>query len=457
MSFSALKLFSIAYHRMVRMHPAERGRDLWFQEEARAERLSNFIRLFFVLAWLSSTCLHAPGNNFWMNLSNLGVGVIWLLWGLGVQYWLTKHAYRPWHKFLTTGVDLFLITAMIFVYQFGSGPAFCLKVPTYFNYFFCIGLASLRFKRSLAVFAGSVAMALYVFLFLYLHLHYGIVYGTNIESTISEKVNAHYVIYQFVYLGVFSFMTYVIAVNVKRLVEMRAFESEMAHRAQERAVVAAGVAHEIKNPLEGIYGAAQLLQEEGKGNPRFIQMILKDSIRLNETVQQFLRFSRPFATHTAAFDVVAFVREFCREQNEIGAAQGTANAGGAPFAFDSNKEAQSLLSDEEGLRQILLNLVQNARRYQPAGKPVRINTEVRDDVVEIRVEDEGEGVPEAKRKQLFEPFFTTSARGTGLGLAISRKIARELGGDLYYEPMPVGSRFVLVVRNHESEEKQGIE
>ena len=62
------------------------------------------------------------------------------------------------------------------------------------------------------------------------------------------------------------------------------------------------------------------------------------------------------------------------------------------------------------------------------------------------LEDGGEGVSEDQRGNLFEPFFTTSAKGTGLGLAISRKIARELGGELYYEALEPGSRFTLVVK-----------
>jgi|GEM_PF-1420362 len=452
-----LRRLALGYHRLLRMHPVERGRDLWFQEEARAERLSNFIRIVYILAWLASTLLHAPGNTYWMNLSNLGVGFLWLGWSLFVQVWLWHRPYRLYHKFITTAMDMIMVTLMIFLYQYSAGPVFCLKVPTFFSYFCCIGLAALRFKRSLAVWAGCLAVGFYASLFLYLHHNYPLVFGTNIESALTSKVNGHYIIYQLVYLAVFSVLTYVIAVNVKRLVELRALESEAAHRAQERAVVAAGVAHEIKNPLEGIYGAAQLLQEEGKGNARFIQMILKDSVRLNETVQQFLRFSRPFTAHPERFDFIGFVREFCREQNEIvrGRGQGqnqmADRSPDMPLEFSSEEEAHALFSDEEGLRQVLLNLVQNARRYQLPGRPVRVVAEVRAEVVEVAIEDDGEGVPEDKQTKLFEPFFTTAARGTGLGLAISRKIARELGGDLYYEPLQPGSRFVLIVRNAEAE------
>ncbi len=433
---SAFRPLAEFYERLLRPHPAERGRDLWFQEEARAERLSNFIRMVYVLAWLISTALHAPGNYYWSNLSNLGIGGIWFAWSIGVQLWLCFRPYRPAYKFLTTAADMVTVTSMIWLYQFTDGPEYALKVPTYFNYYCCLGLAALRYKRGLAIWGGAWAVILYGSLFLYFNLHYHIAYGTSIEHTTTPKVSWHYIVFQLVYLGVFSFLTYVAAVNVKRLLELRARESEAAMKAQERAVVAAGVAHEIKNPLEGIYGAAQLLREEGLGNARFIDMILKDSVRLNEVVQEFLRFARPFVVKPERFDLCAWAAEFCRVQSEL--------APDHPLEF-STTGAYPVFSDREGIRQILLNLVQNARRFQPPGYPLRVHLEASGEVAELRVEDDGAGVPSEKRPQLFEPFFTTSAKGTGLGLAISRKLARELGGDLYYEPREPGSRFTVVI------------
>jgi signal transduction histidine kinase len=105
-----------------------------------------------------------------------------------------------------------------------------------------------------------------------------------------------------------------------------------------------------------------------------------------------------------------------------------------------------VLADQEGLRQIMLNLYQNARRYQVAGKPVVVDVRAAEGGIELAVEDDGEGIPLANREKVFDPFFTTSAKGTGLGLAISRKIAREMGGDLYYEPKQPGSRFVIALK-----------
>jgi signal transduction histidine kinase len=215
-------------------------------------------------------------------------------------------------------------------------------------------------------------------------------------------------------------------------------EGEAALKAKERAAIAANVAHEIKNPLEGIYGAAQILKEEGKGNPKFIEMILKDSVRLNGVVQQFLQFSRPFQVRLAEFDLVEAAGAFCREQASL--------SGDESVSFRAGLDQARVLADQEGLRQIMLNLYQNARRYQVAGKPVIVVVRAAEGGMELALEDDGEGIPPANREKVFDPFFTTSSKGTGLGLAISRKIAREMGGDLYYEPKQPGSRFVIALK-----------
>ena len=396
-------MISALYQRLLRAHPGELGHDIGFQEEARAERLSNFIRIIYVLTWMLFTGLHVRGNVHWANVTNLTWGLAWFLWAFGVQAWLLRNPYKPHYKFLTTAMDIFIVTAMLWTYQFVS-PTFALKTPTFLNYFCCMGLVSLRFNRRLAVFGGLLTLILYLFVVVYLEMNYTIVHGTNIEHMGTPKINLSYVGFQFAYLTMFGFLTFVAAINAKRLVELRKSENEAAVQAKEHSKLAAGVAHEIKNPLEGIYGAAQLLRDEGKGNPRFVEMILKDAMRLNETVQQFLSFSRPIPVKTQSLDLVAMVRNFCTEQTELNPA--------CQVSFSTRTPLFNVVSDSEAIRQILLNLVQNARRFQTGGKPVRICFEAHGEVAEMCVEDDGTGVSEEQQPRLFEPFFTTSAKGT---------------------------------------------
>jgi signal transduction histidine kinase len=432
------ELFRRIVRPLTRPNPSERRRNIWFQVEAKAERSSNVIRTVYVLTWLLSTMGHAPGNLFWSNVANLGVGGVWFVWCLGYQTYLFKRPYKQWFKYLSTSVDMVVITAMLFTYQFAAGYAYALKVPTFYNYFCCLGLAALRYRLHLAVYGGVAAVVCYVSLLVYFLFAYDVQFGTGVEHATTGKINASYIGFNVLYLIVFTFLIYFLVYNVKRLVNVRVREGEAALKAKERAAIAANVAHEIKNPLEGIYGAAQLLKEENKGNVKFIDMILKDSVRLNGVVQQFLQFSRPFQTRMSNFEAIEAVRGFCREQASL--------SGEDKVRFQADDAAAPVHADAEGLRQILLNLYQNARRYQDAAKPVDMRVRARDEAVEIYVEDDGEGIPEANRSQVFDPFFTTSSKGTGLGLAISRKIAREMGGDLYFEPKQPGTRFVLVLR-----------
>jgi signal transduction histidine kinase len=432
------ELFLRSVHTLTRPNPDERRRNIWFQVEAKAERSSNIIRTGYVLVWVVATLTHAPGNPFWSNVANLGCGGFWLAWCVLYQWYLLKRPYRKWFKYLSTTVDMTVITAMLFFYAHGSGYAYALKVPTFFNYFCVLGLAAMRYRLHLAVYGGVLAVTCYFAFCAYLYHTFQIEFGTGWEHGNTGKVSGAYIAFNFTYLVVFTGLIYFLVYNVKRLVNVRVREGEAALKAKERAAIAANVAHEIKNPLEGIYGAAQILKEEGKGNPKFIDMILKDSVRLNGVVHQFLQFSRPFRTQMSDFDLVDVVSAFSREQALV--------AGEDKVRFRCDCGILQVHADQEGLRQVMLNLYQNARRYQQAGFPVDIIVRAAGECAEVLIEDDGEGVAEANRERVFDPFFTTSSKGTGLGLAISRKIAREMGGDLYLEPKQPGARFVLSLK-----------
>ncbi len=425
------------FNRLSRAHAEDRLRGIWFKEEARAERSANLIRITYILVWILSTSLHIPTNNFGTNVVNVGGGFVWLLIACLYQIYLYYNPYKPAFKYLSTTCDMCVITAMLFFYQFSFGYSFALKTPTFYSYFCCLGLAALRYKRGLAVYGGLLASTLYALLVLYLYRFAGMEFGTNIEHVTTPKVCFLYIAYNVVYLFIFSMLTYILIFNVKRLVIIRVKESETALKAKERALIAANVAHEIKNPLEGIYGAAQLLKEEQLGNPKFIDMILKDARRLNGVVHQFLQFSRPFKTEMQDFDIIRFTSQFCEEQNELGEVK-----------LVSNLPEGKLMAcaDPTGVEQILLNLSQNAKRYQQMGMPIQIKADQEAGYIQIAVEDDGEGVAPENYEKIFDPFFTTSNKGTGLGLAISRKIAQEMGGDLIYTPKNPGSRFTLLLK-----------
>ena len=225
-------------------------------------------------------------------------------------------------------------------------------------------------------------------------------------------------------------------------------------RLSQVGMMAAGMAHEIKNPLEGIYGAAQLLEEEAlDSDPTeeivkessqvvspMINIILKESRRLNDLVHQFLTFSRPFRLSKEKSFVGLWLQEFIDDQKTLG------------IDLDLIISSKTLGTenhtdvDLRGLHQILLNLVQNAARYQLPGKQPRILWDPIERI--IQVQDDGPGVPIEEQSKIFNPFYTTSNKGTGLGLAISNKIASEMGGDLHYQTLEPGSSFILELGEH---------
>ncbi len=200
--------------------------------------------------------------------------------------------------------------------------------------------------------------------------------------------------------------------------------------------LAAGVAHEINNPLGVILGYAKLLRKKADGAAADdLGVIEEETLRAKEIVEGLLDLSRPLPAGSAAVDLRALSEEVVSRLREARLldgvevrVEGTAAAPGHP----------------EKLRQVLVNLVRNAAEAAGAGGRVEVLLSERDGAVEVAVEDSGPGIPQEGRAKLFEPFYTTKPRGTGLGLAVSRAIARAHGGELAADTAPGGgARFAL--------------
>lgn len=210
-------------------------------------------------------------------------------------------------------------------------------------------------------------------------------------------------------------------------------------------MMSASLAHEIKNPLEGIYGAAQVLNDNPENPKKWIQMIQKDALRLNSVVRRFLDFSSPAHLEFAEIDLYTWIENLIEKQNHYEPEK--------PIVLDWNSQLSTtevnkyaIKTDANAIEEILENLIQNARRYHPAGKNLVCKCVIRTGQVSISIVDLGTGVPKQYRKKLFSPFFTTSTTGTGLGLATSRKLAWQLGGDLHYQEQKIGSAFTLTLK-----------
>jgi two-component system NtrC family sensor kinase len=200
--------------------------------------------------------------------------------------------------------------------------------------------------------------------------------------------------------------------------------------------LAAGVAHEINNPLTVILGYARLLARRTDGQVRDeIRIVEEEAIRARDIVEGLLDLSRPLPAGLDRVDL----REIC--DDVAVRLRGSAPGESATIGVEGNGSAPG---NPAKLRQVLANLVQNAT--EAAGPGGRVTVRVREAPAEARVEveDDGPGIDSAVAGRLFEPFFTTRDRGTGFGLAVSRAIARAHGGDVTGETLPGGgARFTL--------------
>jgi two-component system, NtrC family, sensor kinase len=186
--------------------------------------------------------------------------------------------------------------------------------------------------------------------------------------------------------------------------------------------LAAGVAHEINNPLGVILGYTRLLRKEAGGSlAEDLAVIEEETLRCQEIVEGLLDLSRPAQASAQAVDL----RELC---DDVVARLGDAHRlGNASVAVTGAGEARG---DPRKLRQVLMNLVVNGVEAADGGGQVEVRIAELDGSVEVAVSDTGPGIAPAARDRLFEPFFTTKPRGTGLGLAVSQAIARSHGGEI---------------------------
>ena len=222
----------------------------------------------------------------------------------------------------------------------------------------------------------------------------------------------------------------------------RVIESSQAYeRVKERdrlaalGEMAAGLAHEIRNPLGAIKGAAQLLGKPSsvEETAEFLEIIVEEANRLNNVVTRFLdyaRSERPGREGAGKVDLNTVVRK-----TEQLLRQDLAKNVELRIRIDD--QLPQIAGDPDSLMQVFLNLGQNALQAMPDGGTLEILTTRRrrsrlgyGQFAEVRFRDTGHGIPRDKLKKLFIPFYTTKQKGTGLGLAISHRIVNQHGGTI---------------------------
>ncbi len=199
---------------------------------------------------------------------------------------------------------------------------------------------------------------------------------------------------------------------------------------------AASLAHEIRNPLSGIRGAAQLLAKRVKDEnlTEYMRVIIKEADRLNLILNEMLDFSRPARLDIKEVNIHKVLDSVVLLLNE----EGQAN----PFARVYDPSLPPLLADENQLTQVFLNLVKNAKEALGTKGRIQLATRMVTDfqiigggtkggkMACVEIKDNGCGIRPDDIEKIFTPFFTTKAKGNGLGMAISLKIIKDHGGNI---------------------------
>ncbi len=214
-----------------------------------------------------------------------------------------------------------------------------------------------------------------------------------------------------------------------------------ADRLSALGEMAAGLAHELRNPLAGVTGALEIIASQvpaGTPQAEFSGIARKEVGRLEDLLNRFLAYARPRppAPRLANLGelvghVVALLRpEVERQSVSID------TAGAQPWPL--------LRVDPEQIEQVILNVLLNAIQASPRGAVVQVRHHVEGGQVIIDVVDEGPGIPEELRARVFHPFVTTKTKGTGLGLAVSARIVNSHGGSIDARPDAGGGTCVRI-------------
>jgi signal transduction histidine kinase len=222
--------------------------------------------------------------------------------------------------------------------------------------------------------------------------------------------------------------------------------------------MAAGLAHEIKNPLEAIKGSAVYLEGKYAGDKTITKFtgIIKDEIHaVVELIDDYLLYARPTNPRFASKDVNTVIEETLKlvenliEQNRIG------------LKMKLEPDLPSVLADSIQMKQVFMNLILNAIEAMPAGGTLFIRTcldrvpmpahegSINSPSIVIQFSDTGKGIPGEHLEKIFDPFYTTKEKGSGLGLSISQGIVERHNGRIFVESNEgAGSAFRIVLPVH---------
>lgn len=228
------------------------------------------------------------------------------------------------------------------------------------------------------------------------------------------------------------------------LTDWRKLQEEVRLKDRMAAVgeLAAGLAHEIGNPLAAISGSVQMLAgslPDDSPKRKLVDIILKESQRLDRTIKGFLKFARPKERSTVAFDIARLLAEnveLLRNSQEV--------LPGHRIELELDPPTAMLLADPDQVSQIFWNLARNSLRAMPDGGTLRVSGLLRQDAYLLQVADTGRGMGDAERGNLFHPFRSFFDGGIGIGMAIVYRLVQGHGGRLDVQSRPGAGTTITV-------------
>jgi signal transduction histidine kinase len=210
---------------------------------------------------------------------------------------------------------------------------------------------------------------------------------------------------------------------------------QRAERLSSLGHLAAGIAHEIRNPLNAMGMGLQRLkrefipQEEAKREEyiAFVELILKEVRRVNEIIEQFLTLSRPFQLHLTE----SLLQDLLR--NLVTLFQEEASSLGISVETEISSELLPIKMDPERLTQAFINIMKNGMQSMGKGGILRIEAKSLRQGMEVTFSDSGSGIPSGEMEKIFNYYYTTKENGVGLGLPIAHRIIEAHGGQLKIE------------------------
>lgn len=195
--------------------------------------------------------------------------------------------------------------------------------------------------------------------------------------------------------------------------------------------LAAGIAHEIRNPLTAIKGFLQLMKPTMEGNDHYFDIVFSELSRIELILSELLMLAKPqqhaYKEHLNLKKLISEVTALLETQ---------ANLNGIFIKTAFQRESIFINGDQNQLKQVFINLIKNAVESMPDGGTVEIDTTEDEHSVHVTIKDEGEGIPEKVLKRIGEPFLTTKEKGTGLGLMVTFNIIENHQGTIQVDSKP---------------------